>query len=357
MVMMFLSRKGMALVAVILSLFLFPGISAWQVLEEADPLFTVSVTYTQAAPRMPAGEGRGPGGSRQQPFNQNSFRPNESGQAPDGSGKPPTGDGRPQEEPLPEDRLPDTSGYEFPEELYPYRTMLSDAEQTVYDQIYANAVEFYESMPLHAQLSTNSLERVMTAVFCDHPELFWLDTSYEYGYTAQGYAVSVTLSFNSTANSIDTHKDRFDAEAENVLSAARTLSSVYEKEKYIHDYLIDHVVYDPDAPLNQSAYSALVSGETVCAGYARAFQYLMQQLEIPCYYCTGYAGESHAWNIVALDSGYYNVDVAWDDTAGDGGYCYDYFNITDAVFAKTHTRSGLSEYLPSCNATKYQFAA
>ena len=53
-----------------------------------------------------------------------------------------------------------------------------------------------------------------------------------------------------------------------------------EKEKFVHDALIDKISYNLGAEMNQSAYSTLVNGQTVCAGYARAFQYLLQQLGI-----------------------------------------------------------------------------
>ena len=72
---------------------------------------------------------------------------------------------------------------------------------------------------------------------------------------------------------------------------------------------------------------------------------MMQQLGIPCYYCTGYAGEDHAWNIVKLDGAYYNVDVTWDDTEDSN---YNYFNKSDSEYASTHRRTGLSVYLPAC---------
>ena len=124
-----------------------------------------------------------------------------------------------------------------------------------------------------------------------------------------------------------------------------------KKEKYVHDALASAVTYDLTADMNQSAYSALVNGKSVCAGYARAYQYLLQQLGIPCYYCTGYSGGDHAWNIVKLDDGYYNVDVTWDDAAA---IRYDYFNKTDADFASTHVRQNLSVYLPACNGTAYR---
>ena len=86
-------------------------------------------------------------------------------------------------------------------------------------------------------------------------------------------------------------------------------------------------------------------------GYSRAFQYLMQQLGIPCYYCTGYSGENHAWNIVYLYGEYYNVDLTWDDTEPT---TYDFFNKTDADYADTHVRRGLAQKLPACEGVSYR---
>ena len=47
-----------------------------------------------------------------------------------------------------------------------------------------------------------------------------------------------------------------------------------DAEVAIHDALLSQISYDTAAEFNQSAYSALVNGVTVCAGYARAYQYL-----------------------------------------------------------------------------------
>ena len=106
------------------------------------------------------------------------------------------------------------------------------------------------------------------------------------------------------------------------------------------------------ALLNQSAYSALVNGSSVCAGYSRAFQYIMIKLGIPCYFCSGYANEGqHSWNIVKIQEKYRNVDISWDDTLGDmsGQNSMAYFNLTDSIIFGDHTRTGLSLNLPKCN--------
>lgn len=242
-------------------------------------------------------------------------------------------------------------GLSFSAEEYPYYQMLSENQQSVYRQIYANAQNLTEKFAPEKTVSASDVKTAFEAVIGDHPEMFWLETGYSSKYLTNGQCVEIDLKYNSTADDLESAKQRFDAAAQNLITGAASLDSNYEKEKYVHDALASAVTYDLTADMNQSAYSALVNGKSVCAGYARAYQYLLQQLGIPCYYCTGYSGGDHAWNIVKLEDGYYNVDVTWDDAAA---IRYDYFNKTDADFASTHVRQNLSVYLPACNGTAYR---
>lgn len=236
----------------------------------------------------------------------------------------------------------------FDSTIYPYYGMLDTRTQSLYRQIYANANSLQRNFAPAVAININQLKNAFEAVCNDHPELFWLETGYSCKYRSDGSCVEITLEFNRLASDLGNAKTNFQTQAQNLLGGAQSLSSDYEKEKYIHDALLTRVEYNTSSELNQSAYSALVNGETVCAGYARAFQYLMQQLGIPCYYCAGYSGENHAWNIIRLQGDYYNVDTTWDDT---NPATYDYFNGTDADYARTHVRQGLSVYLPACNGT------
>jgi len=237
------------------------------------------------------------------------------------------------------------SDLEFKEEFYPYYAMLEENMQRLYRQIYANALECTETFAPVVPVSVQRLKTVFEAVYNDHPELFWLQTGYACKYVPGGSCVEITLKYNAAADDLERARGEFEAAAEKILAGAAPLESVYEKERYVHDALMMAAEYDLGAKMNQSAYSALVNGESVCAGYARAFQYLMQKLGVPCYYCTGYAGEDHAWNIIKLGDAYYNVDVTWDDTETP---TYDYFNKSDRAFGTTHMRTGLSVYLPAC---------
>ena len=243
-------------------------------------------------------------------------------------------------------------GLFFDVNYYPYYAMLEPDLQGLYNQIYANVVQLTDSFTPMVDVELERTKRVFEAVYNDHPELFWLETSFSGKYLEDGTCVEIILNYNETVKDLSAAREMFLSQAEIILSQARNLGSDFERERYVHDALAQRVEYDLNSRMNQSAYSGMVTARTVCAGYARAFQYLMQQLGIPCYYCTGFAGEDHAWNIVRLDGEYYNVDVTWDDTAE---LTHDYFNKTDAEYAPTHRRTGLSVYLPACMGTTFRW--
>ncbi|MCX4339146.1 MAG: hypothetical protein OSJ72_05830 [Lachnospiraceae bacterium] len=242
-------------------------------------------------------------------------------------------------------------GLFFDANLYPYYHMVDSKGQHLYRQIFANATVMNAAfVPIEA-VPVSQLKNVVMAVYNDHPELFWLNTVFTCKYDKNKICAELELEFNMTKEELATASSEFFNTTNNLLTQVENLATPYEKERRLHDMLIERIEYEKGADKNQSAYSALVEGKSVCAGYARAYQYLMQRLGIPCYYCTGFAGTDHAWNIVALDDGYYNVDLTWDDTPGGE---YDYFNRTDSDYAGTHVRRDLSVNLPKCEGERYR---
>ena len=242
-------------------------------------------------------------------------------------------------------------GLFFDANLYPYYHMIDSKGQRLYRQIFANATVMNAAfVPIEA-VPVSQLKNVVMAVYNDHPELFWLNTVFTCKYDKNKICAELELEFNMTKEELATASSEFFNTTNNLLTQVENLATPYEKERRLHDMLIERIEYEKGADKNQSAYSALVEGKSVCAGYARAYQYLMQRLGIPCYYCTGFAGTDHAWNIVALDDGYYNVDLTWDDTPGGE---YDYFNRTDSDYAGTHVRRDLSVNLPKCEGERYR---
>ncbi len=228
-----------------------------------------------------------------------------------------------------------------------YYASLTETEKKIYSKMIECANSYEESWkPLDTSITEENVENAYTAVLYDHPELFWLDLGYSYEYLENMGIVEIHLSYNETINDIENNKQLFEESINTILENANAYESDEEKERYVHDTLIEMIEYDESASLNQSAYSALVNHRTVCAGYAKAFQYLMQKLDIPCYFVVGESeGQQHAWNLVYINNTWMNVDVTWDDGLYDPYYFY---NKSDSFFTESHTRDLKSQFLPIC---------
>lgn len=140
--------------------------------------------------------------------------------------------------------------------------------------------------------------------------------------------------------------------------------SDYDTELLIHDYIIDHTKYYLGADNKTEIYTIygiFVNQEAVCQGYADAFFYLTAYAGINCQLVYGTsttegATASHAWNIVKLEDGYYQVDITWDDPIMEDGTDsknYNYFNITDEEIFKNHQED--ENNYPICNAEKFNY--
>ena len=178
-------------------------------------------------------------------------------------------------------------GLTFDARFYPYYAMLDEKGRHLYRQIYANGDQLFQVFAPVETVTAGQLRNVFSAVYNDHPELFWLETAYACKYRENGQCVEIELKFNRTAQDLENARQIFRENADQILAGVQALPDSYGREKAVHDALIDKITYDMGAEMNQSAYSAMVNGRTVCAGYARAFQYLLQQLGIPRYYSTG----------------------------------------------------------------------
>lgn len=202
-----------------------------------------------------------------------------------------------------------------------------------------------------------------------NPQLFYIDfTQYTYGFT-NGKITSVTLNGMASANQQST----FEAAAKEIIAEANKKANLFEREVYVYDWLVKHVQYDNSTAYSDTAYGAIVDGRAGCEGYARAFQYLMNQIGVETVLITGRTDENHMWNMVKLYGEYYFVDVTSDDpvpnvTIKDG---QEYkinracLNISAKVLKQTHKidekgsrgNDGLLKNpdLQNCTATRYQY--
>lgn len=124
----------------------------------------------------------------------------------------------------------------------------------------------------------------------------------------------------------------------------------YDKCVAIHDYLSGNVQYDNEllAALNTSftfdlgitAYGAMMNLDSICQGYADAFDMLASMLGMNCTQICGYgSGALHNWNIVELGDQWYHVDCTFDDMFpnNDGTSAKAYLFASDQQMRRTHS--------------------
>lgn len=239
-----------------------------------------------------------------------------------------------------------------------YYQNLSQEEQTVYKEILQGIQEGSDCIYLHSSES-DQIGKIYGFLLCDRPELFWCTgelriTSYsDYAEAEPVYSCQGEERLNRQAE--------IDAAVEQCLSGIGNENSEYERVKYVFEYLVDTVDYDMEAPDNQNIYSALVNRASVCAGYSRAAQYLLQKMGVECIYVTGNIPNqgAHAWNIVKCNGQYYQLDVTFGDPVflkeesgekmPESSINYGYLCCTDEEIFKNHEPDADVIY-PACTS-------
>ena len=284
----------------------------------------------------------------------------------------------------PRETLPPVKQLEGQYSGYGFKALQNDAEK----QLYAKLDSALQSPVPKSFVSErfedpSRISDVLEFYKDDHPEVFWVDETEPYLYSNSNDGLEMELCYKISGGELSAAKEALEAAVQTALTNAPQ-GSDYEKELYVHDYLMAHCTYDDKAvelhkndtvhSNEQNAYGALVEGTVVCEGYARAFQLLCQRLGVNCWVIQGQAKgfdgndelSNHIWNCVELDNEWYQVDVTWDDTEDEDIACerYLYFNLTTAEMTKDHTISPLySEYnggevwyngfVPQCDSTEY----
>ena len=210
--------------------------------------------------------------------------------------------------------------------------------------------------------SYDSIYKAFLAVGYDNPQFFWLGHTMEvWGSNTTGIYTSVRLCTEnydcSSGSSRQQLKTRYENEVKSVLSEAAYYGNDYSKEYFVTNYICDKTKYVMGASHAHDALGVLLYGESVCEGYSKAFQTLMNAMDIPVNYVIGQGnGGGHGWNQVCLDDEWYNYDATWIDS--DYTLYYDWFNVTDSGFRYHTAGEGFYWLNPTftCTASKYSYA-
>lgn len=216
---------------------------------------------------------------------------------------------------------------------------------------------------LTAGLNESCIDKIFQCVLMDHPEIFYVDgyTYTKYSRGEKTVAIDFSGNYQLTPREAAFRKTEIEQAAEKLLANLPLPASDYDKVKYVFETLIRNTEYDLNAPDNQNIYSVFVGGASVCQGYAKATQYLLNRLGVDCTLVQGEVenGEGHAWNLVRVDGSFYYVDTTWGDASyqrEDGQDAqmqflpeinYDYLCVTTGQLLRTHTLENIVP-LPEC---------
>ena len=191
--------------------------------------------------------------------------------------------------------------------------------------IYAQILYILQGLMQDVIVSTmdeDQLARVFECVMNDHPELFYVE-----GYNYTKYSVAdipqkMTFSGNytMTREEVNAHVDRINEYINNFSEALKNgvdNADDYNIIKFVYEYIILGTEYDMSSEHNQNIVSVMENGRSVCSGYSKTAQLLLNNCGIKTTIVLGNVkqGEAHSWNLVLADGKYYFMDVTWGDSS------------------------------------------
>lgn len=269
-----------------------------------------------------------------------------------------------------------------------YYNQMNASEKALYDSLYAEAYSMLTGTGNAQYISTSYQGKTITGhatnfiaysgmtedqaamvgyVFMNaNPQFYFLSNAVYYQYKTRGFSSKTALAIgvyddfaDGTSRSAATLT--FRTKLDSWLAQVNAETSAYAKVKKAQDIIMSAVDYDPGvraygndgavSKYNQSSAGPFFEEYTVCAGYAEAFEVLMDGAGVTCIAVTS---KSHEWNEVYLDGAWYNVDVTYDD----GGYGETFLCVSDTTLRSvdtngaTHTAETFysSLNLPACPA-------
>lgn len=224
-----------------------------------------------------------------------------------------------------------------------FRAQLSSTQRSMYDSVVSQLDKLTDPLnPGVVRVSVpngeeQSLEKILFAVFRDHPECFWVDAS-KLSWKASGERqYQLDLKYRNTPyfvqgfdkQNLGSYRSRFDDAVSRIVKDAPI--DPVQAIRYFNAWLANNNVYNPQglgaSGFSRTAASALLSANDsgtapVCYGYASAMKVLLDRAGIQNAYIEGWAwngsvasGQQHAWNYVQIGTSWYAVDPTWNDPA------------------------------------------
>ena len=214
---------------------------------------------------------------------------------------------------------PQTELLSVADAIHYYRNTLDSHAQSAYDAIETGLENQEKRITLPLGTTEGELQTCWQFVLYDHPGVFNLPDDAHITY----WAIAGSVSFLEPDYKYDAATTAELAEQYEQLALELPLlgSNQSETMENICTYVADNTDY-VNSDDDQYIDSVFSRGESVCAGYAKAVQYLALRHGIPCVYISGTAedflgtGGSHAWLAAYIDGEVRFYDPTWFDQRG-----------------------------------------
>ncbi len=256
---------------------------------------------------------------------------------------------------------------------------LSENEKKVYNQLCSAIENFKPSVTsFAAPVNTASIEKVVDYIAKDRPQYFWMNSGASWTFDSVTKNVkAVNLKYCYTQSQVQSMQKQIDSVVNGICAKIKPGMSNYDILLTVYESLINMIDYDTvglnaqeknglkagDADELRSIYGAFVNKKSVCVGYARATQYILQKYGIECVLVSSIESEDHAWNLAKIDGEYYHIDTTWGDGSNTDAsknhshrVNYDYLCMTSEALSRLDSHTPESKMpIPDCTSDKCDY--
>ena len=239
-----------------------------------------------------------------------------------------------------------------------YGNVLDWNEARIYNDIVAGISSWQNEIEL-GECDMDSAMRLYSIAVIDNPEIFWVLPEIE----ARSLNGKVTIepAYGVDPRDVSRRWAAIDAHVRQYRSMLSAGAGDWEKVEKAYEYIIMLCEYG-NSPDDQNMCSVIVDEISCCAGYSKAFSYLLSTVGVCAPVIRGQVASSrrqsggHAWNAVCVDGRWSWCDVTWGDPVYLSGgkresdVLYDFLCVPDSELSSTHyPDSTCASLLPRCN--------
>ena len=223
---------------------------------------------------------------------------------------------------------------------------LDASEKEIYNSIVEGAKNYSKEIKISREIKKERLEEICEMIIIEENSLYYLSDEYILTHNAlTGKVTSIVLNYKYDYEELAYLNTMTEEKVAEILSKTDDSMSDVDKLRIFHDEIIFFFIYATEGRYISTPFGALVEGNALCEGYARAMAILCNKSGIENMIATGTqynsdgngntTEEAHMWNMIKVDGLWYNMDVTWDDPAsikdgrelGDDYISYSYFLI------------------------------